>query len=174
MKKLIFLLAIFLVALGSMNYALADVVYNASGFMPGNNPSGSEITPMNLNFPGEMVRIIGSGFGDRNLNDGVNEMIYVTNPTSNGNPLWMIYRGLYDSGGLHYFGLMLWSDNEIDFEVLPGYAQSLGSFVILRTYIDSSDNNGTSVIGTLAPIPEPATLGLLGFGALAFVRRVRR
>ena len=166
----VFVMFVFCLVVGTTR---ADFIYTATNFSPTSNPYGYEVTPMNLSTSGDLVKITGSGFGDRNLNDGTNEMLYVTNPTGFGNPLWMIYRGMYDSGGPHYFGLMSWTDTEIDIEVLRGFGSQLGSYVVLREYATSSDQSGMSNRGSLVFVPTPSTLGLLSFGLLATCRRKR-
>ena len=152
--------------------AQAAFLYAASDFQSTGYPFGSQTTPMNLSSPGDIVMIVGTGFGDRNVDDGVNEMVYVARPAGG---FWTIYRGLYNSSGDHYFGIMSWTDSQIGLEVAPGFGSQIGSFVILRTYSSSNDNNGVSVRGNLvAVVPEPSSVVLVsGVACVALLRRKR-
>ena len=122
--------------------------YTATNFQPVSCPYGSQVTAMNLTSPGDNVTIVGTGFGNRNIADSVNESVYIPNPTTGG--VYNVYRGQRDEGGqVVYFGLMSWNDSEIELEVKQGLGSSLGSYIILRTYSSPNDNQGSCVRGTL-------------------------
>ncbi|MBU1289877.1 trypsin-like peptidase domain-containing protein [Patescibacteria group bacterium] len=123
-------------------------IYTATNFQSVSCPYGSEVTAMSLTSPGDNVTIAGTGFGDRNITDSVNESVYIPNPTTGG--VYNVYRGQRDEGGqIVYFGLMSWNDSEIGLEVKQGLGSSLGSYIILRTYSDINDSQGSCVQGTL-------------------------
>ncbi|MFH1319798.1 MAG: S8 family serine peptidase [Bacteroidota bacterium] len=130
--------------------------YTASDFQSISCPLGSESTPMNLTSPGVNITIVGTGFGDRNVDDSVNENVYVENPAIIDG-LYNIYRGQRDDGGPVYFGLMSWSDNEIVLEVSQDLADNLWPFIILRKYSNSDDHVGVCTKGTLTPLAVPDT-----------------
>ena len=152
----------------------ATYLYTATNFQTTGNPIGALITPMNLSSRSVDIAIIqGSGFGYRDLADIYPESIYVANPTV-GNPLWQIYRGMYDSGGPIYFGLISWTDTEIVAEVQQGFGGTLGNFVQLRTYPGLNGEQSASTRGTLTLIPEPtSSIFLLSSILLCLVLRKR-
>jgi hypothetical protein len=157
MKKQIILIVTLLIFVATKPLLGATYVYTANNFETHSNPSGYQVTPMNISSSlVDTVIIQGSGFGNRNLNDSWPESVYVANPTV-GNELWQIYRGQYDNGGTIYFGLMSWTDNEIQMEVRGGFGGSLGDFIQLRAYPGPGGQQSSSVRGDLTLIPEPST-----------------
>ena len=133
---------------GNVSLETGGYTYSANNFVSASNPTGGEVTHMNLSSPGDIVKIKGEGFGERNLDDFIPEMIYVANSTTGG--MLTIYRGIYDSAGPHYFGIKSWTDTEIELEVAGGFGEKLGSYIQLRTYTSSDLNQGTSVRGDLS------------------------
>lgn len=153
MKKILFLSTFLLCFLGFVNFAQAETyTYTATNFQPTSFgcPYAQGTTVMNLVSPGDIVKIIGTGFGYRNLADGLDENVFIPINSS----IYNVYRGQRNDGPGNdiYYGPMSWQDNEIDLEITQGLGNSLGSYIILRTYnsVDKTDTNGNCIRGTLA------------------------
>lgn len=131
-------------------------LYSATDFQSTSCPTGSDARPLNLTTRGDLVRLIGVGFGDRNLDDSIPEMVYV--PTTDGVLRVDRSRGSIDGVNDTPYGLLSWSDTEIQLEVTPGLGSGLGSYVTLRKYSSGSDNQGICTRGALATyVPPPPT-----------------
>ena len=131
---------------------LADTpTYTITNLQSTSCPFGNldAVSPMNLTTRGENIRIVGEGFGNRNVDDGINESLYIPNPSTGG--LYQVYKGTGSIDGINDqpFGLQSWSDSEIAFEVRSDLT-NLGNSVILRTYSSTDDNQGTCQIATLS------------------------
>ena len=153
MKKLftlLFFLSSFYLLAFAQSVKAETYTYTATNFQPTSFgcPYAQGTTVMNLVSPGDIVKIVGTGFGSRNLTDGFDENIFLPINSS----IYNVYRGQRgDSSGQDiYFGLMSWQDNEIDLEITQG--NSLGPYITLRTYnsVDKTDTNGNCIRGTLA------------------------
>lgn len=156
--------------------------YQASSFSAPtpSGMTGSDFEIRALIGPGDIVSITGIGFGDRDLSDGVNESIYVLNPTFERSA--QPYRGIFrqsrvdGDGKVIYYGLLLWTDTRIIIEVPKGEGGLLGNFIHLRRYTDLNDNVGKdSITGKMRlqvpSIPEPSTMLLLTPGILLLLMR---
>lgn len=121
-------------------------IYTATNFQTISCPYGADITAGNVS-SSDNVRIVGTGFENRNIADGIPESIYL--PSTTPGKVYSIQRELRDEGGPVYYGPMSWNDSEINTQVASSTANSLGSYIILRKYSSVNDNTGTCVRGTL-------------------------
>src|SRR3989338_724732 len=130
----------------------ANYSYSATNFLSTACLTGSEFTNLNLTSTGDIITITGTEFGNRDLDDSIPEVAYV--PTDNG--VIGINRSLrVDGSGQNiYYGLLSWSDTEIQLEVPVGSGSTLGSYIILRKYASATDQ-GTCTRGTLATYVSP-------------------
>ncbi|MEA3444583.1 MAG: trypsin-like peptidase domain-containing protein, partial [Bacteroidota bacterium] len=121
--------------------------YTVTDFHPTGCPYGNDLeTNINPLPPpsSDTVEIISTGFGNRDLVDGIPETVYIPNPTTG--KLYCIERSQTADG---VAGLMSWNDSEIELKLRQGLGNSLGSYIILRTYSDVGDNQGICVRGDL-------------------------
>lgn len=152
-KKFTIFLVLFvwllLFALSADKASAATYSYTLSNLQSTSCAVGSEYTPMNLTSSGDIVQIFGYNFGNRSVDDYILEMIYLQINTNK----WEVYRGMRsDADGSNvYFGPISWTDNQINFEVKPGFGNSIGSDLILRIHSSSDDNHGSCVRGVLTP-----------------------
>ncbi len=123
----------------------ANYSYTLSNLQSTSCTVGSEYTPMNLTSSGDIVQVFGYNFGNRSVGDNILETIYL----QINNSKWEIYRGMRSDGIDIYFGPISWTDNQINFEVKPGFGNVIGSDFILRTHSSSADNTGSCVRGIL-------------------------
>jgi len=134
----------------------ANYSYSATDFQSTLCPFGGGFGPLNLTEAGDIVTIVGTSFGTRDVSDSTPEVTYI----SIANTDHVVYRGQrVDAGGeVGYFGLQSWTDNAITLEITKDQGGLLNPYIILRTYDSSSDNQGHCVRGTLATyIPPPPT-----------------
>lgn len=130
----------------SQNAEAATYTYTATNFQTISCPYGASVTAGTVT-SGDTVKIIGTGFENRDISDGIPESIYL--PGTTPGKVYSIQRELRDEGGPVYYGLMSWNDSEINTQVMSGTANSLGSYMILRRYSSVDGNSGSCVRATL-------------------------